>query len=396
MQPAMAQAAATDGLARWVRAPGPWRPTKLRLDVETQRCPGATISPLAPTHKEQPGLRHSKPASRKVRSSPSRSAALRTSSEPGTTQARTLGATRLPCTVAAASRRSSMRPLVHEPMKTRSMAVPAIGCPAARPMYSSACAIAVASSSLAASAGSGTRASSRIACSGVVPQVICAPMAQASICSSRSKRASGSVARSPQEASAWSHCAPRGAKRRPFSQSKVTASGAIMPMRAPISMLMLHRVCRPAIDSRSMTGPAYSTAKPVPAAAPSRAMIARIRSFASTPGCSSPVTVIRIRRGRFCTMVWVASTCTISLAPIPQASAPSAPWVLVWLSPQSTSEPGSVRPSSGPMMWTIPWPGWFTSKSRMPLSLLPRLRPAISSCAQPCSEPVLPGADDTT
>ena len=37
MCPASAAAAAMAGLARWVRAPGPWRPTKLRLEVETLR-----------------------------------------------------------------------------------------------------------------------------------------------------------------------------------------------------------------------------------------------------------------------------------------------------------------------------------------------------------------------
>jgi hypothetical protein len=36
-------------------------------------------------------------------------------------------------------------------------------------------------------------------------------------------------------------------------------------------------------------------------------------------------------------MVWVASTCATSVAPMPKASAPSAPWVEVWLSPQVTA-----------------------------------------------------------
>ncbi len=40
MRPAIAAAAAVAGLARCVRAPGPWRPTKLRFDVDTQRSPG--------------------------------------------------------------------------------------------------------------------------------------------------------------------------------------------------------------------------------------------------------------------------------------------------------------------------------------------------------------------
>ena len=39
---------------------------------------------------------------------------------------------------------------------------------------------------------------------------------------------------------------------------------------------------------------------------------------------------------------------------MPKASAPSAPCVLVWLSPQTTVLPGWVSPSSGPMMCTMP------------------------------------------
>src|SRR5579864_1491862 len=63
MAPDIALAAAVAGLARWVRARGPWRPTKLRFEVDTDRWPGGTVSPLAARHIEQPGSRHSKPAS---------------------------------------------------------------------------------------------------------------------------------------------------------------------------------------------------------------------------------------------------------------------------------------------------------------------------------------------
>ena len=52
--------------------------------------------------------------------------------------------------------------------------------------------------------------------------------------------------------------------------------------------------------------------------------------------------------------VWVARTCSTSLVPIPNASAPNAPCVAVWESPQTIVMPGWVTPSSGPMMWTIP------------------------------------------
>src|SRR4029077_1753679 len=40
-RPVTAAAAAMAGLIRWVRPPGPCRPTKLRFDVEAQRWPGA-------------------------------------------------------------------------------------------------------------------------------------------------------------------------------------------------------------------------------------------------------------------------------------------------------------------------------------------------------------------
>ena len=63
---AKAAAAAISGLAKCVRAPGPCLPVKLRLEVETHRSPGATSSPLAPTHNAHPGSRHSKPADLKI------------------------------------------------------------------------------------------------------------------------------------------------------------------------------------------------------------------------------------------------------------------------------------------------------------------------------------------
>src|SRR5712691_3741617 len=134
MAPAIAAAAALAGLARWVRARGPCRPTKLRFDVETERSPGATVSPLAARHIEQPGSRHSNPASVKSLSSPSATASRLTVSEPGTTQARTPGATLRPRATSAAARRSLRRLLVHEPMKTQSTGVPAIGAPGFSPI----------------------------------------------------------------------------------------------------------------------------------------------------------------------------------------------------------------------------------------------------------------------
>ena len=39
---------------------------------------------------------------------------------------------------------------------------------------------------------------------------------------------------------------------------------------------------------------------------------------------------------------------------MPNAIAPKAPWVEVWLSPHTIVMPGWVSPSCGPMMWTMP------------------------------------------
>ncbi len=44
----------------------------------------------------------------------------------------------------------------------------------------------------------------------------------------------------------------------------------------------------------------------------------------------------------------VASTCSTSLVPIPNASAPKAPWVEVCESPQTIVMPGWVTPELGP------------------------------------------------
>src|SRR5690606_15275010 len=134
MRPASAAAAAMAGLIKCVRPPRPWRPSKLRLVVEAQRSPGRNTSSFMARHMEQPGWRHSKPASTNWAAMPSASAWARRAPEPGTTMARTPGATLRPRTSPATTRRSSMRPLVHEPMKTRSIGTPAMGVPGARPM----------------------------------------------------------------------------------------------------------------------------------------------------------------------------------------------------------------------------------------------------------------------
>ena len=63
---------------------------------------------------------------------------------------------------------------------------------------------------------------------------------------------------------------------------------------------------------------------------------------------------------------------------MPIAIAPKAPWVEVWLSPQTTVIPGRVSPSCGPMMWTMPCSASPIECSRIPNSS--QLRRRVSTC----------------
>mmetsp|Transcript_21116 Transcript_21116/g.62434 ORF Transcript_21116/g.62434 Transcript_21116/m.62434 type:complete len:242 (-) Transcript_21116:971-1696(-) len=170
--PAMAAAAAMAGLTRCVRPPRPWRPSKLRLDVDAHRSPGASLSSFIARHMEQPGSRQSKPASMKILSRPSASACCLTMPEPGTTRAwTTLDATLRPLATSATARRSSMRPLVHEPMNTLSTATVSSFWPAVSPIYSKARSIAVRLVASDSWAGSGTYSVTASTSCGLVPQV---------------------------------------------------------------------------------------------------------------------------------------------------------------------------------------------------------------------------------
>ena len=78
-------------------------------------------------------------------------------------------------------------------------------------------------------------------------------------------------------------------------------------------------------------------------------------SLLVTPGRRRPEISIAIVLNGRSGSVWVAMTCSTSDVPMPNASAPNAPWVEVCESPQTTVVPGCVSPSSGPIMWTMPW-----------------------------------------
>ena len=125
---------------------------------------------------------------------------------------------------------------------------------------------------------------------------------------------------------------------------------------------------RPSIESSRTASPAYSITCPLAPSVPICPMMPSARSLAVTPSGNAPRTSIRMVFGLRCGRHCVAKTCSTSEVPIPKASAPKAPWVLVWLSPQTIVIPGCVTPSSGPITWTIPWSGESMSKNGIPNS----------------------------
>src|SRR6185369_6929723 len=175
--PLIAAAATIAGLIKRVRPWGlPCRPMKFRLLEDAQTSRPCSLSSFMPRHIEQPALRHSKPASRNTSWSPSASASLATSCEPGTTMARTVLATRRPLATAAATRRSEMRELVHEPMNTTSIFAPAMGWPASKPMWARPSRY-VGRSGSGADSGDGIRSPTPTDCPGLMPQVTIGEMA---------------------------------------------------------------------------------------------------------------------------------------------------------------------------------------------------------------------------
>ena len=141
-------------------------------------------------------------------------------------------------------------------------------------------------------------------------------------------------------------------------------------------MLMLQIVIRCSMVRARIASPRYSKTWPVPPPIPIRAMSARMMSLALTPAASRPSTRTSYVFGRRWSRHWVARTISTSLVPIPNASAPNAPWVAVWLSPHTIVIPGWVRPSCGPMMWTMPWSGL-----PMPWSGIPNSVQLVVSCS---------------
>src|SRR5271168_1473614 len=127
--PRTALAAAVSGLTSSVRAPTPWRPSKLRLLVLIEYWPAGTVSPFIPRHIEQPDSRQSAPADLNISARPEASALSLICCEPGTMRRCTPGATLRPLSMLAAACRSSSRPLVQLPMNTTFTGLPSMPSP---------------------------------------------------------------------------------------------------------------------------------------------------------------------------------------------------------------------------------------------------------------------------
>ena len=229
-------------------------------------------------------------------------------------------------------------------------------------MYSKARDHAAASLPSAASADLGTAPSTPATMDGLVPQVTWGARSSTRIETRRSKAASGSEGRVRQYARAASRSAPAGARGLPARYSYVDSSGAIIPARAPASMVMLQTVIRSSMLISRTASPAYSMTQPVPPPIPIRPMRARTTSFAWTPAGRRPASSTSMVPGRRWRRAWVARTCSTSEAPIPNARAPKAPCVDVWESPQTRVVPGRANPCSGPATCEIPLRGSVRSK----------------------------------
>ena len=115
-----------------------------------------------------------------------------------------------------------------------------------------------------------------------------------------------------------------------------------MPEVAPASTDMLQMVSRPEVGMFVIVSPWNSITLKLAPSAVNWPIRYRIRSLGRTFAGNSPLTTTLIVAGTstFSTLP-SAQTEAISVAPMPKAKAPSAPWLVVWLSVPTTTAPGA-------------------------------------------------------
>ena len=134
--PSIAAAAAICGETRCVRPPRPWRPSKLRFEVEAQRSPGCEdVGVHAQAHRAAGLAPVEAGAAEDLVEALGLGLGLHLLRARHDHRVARSAATLRPSTTSAAARRSSIREFVHEPMNTRSSAMSSIGVPGSSAMY---------------------------------------------------------------------------------------------------------------------------------------------------------------------------------------------------------------------------------------------------------------------
>jgi hypothetical protein len=137
--------------------------------------------------------------------------------------------------------------------------------------------------------------------------------------------------------------------RPPRRYAIVVSSQAKIPARAPASIDMLETVMRPSIESEWKALPPNSITEPVPPAVPILPITASTRSLAVTPRGQHALGADQ-ERLRLLLHQALGGEHVLDLGSADaERERREAPWVLVWLSPQTTVMPGSVAPCSGPI-----------------------------------------------
>ena len=191
-------------------------------------------------------------------------------------------------------------------------------------------------------------ASMGAACSGLTPQVTIGAISRASSRLAIELRVGVAAEFAPSPRPPARSPRPWARTAGPCNQANVVSSGATSPSRAPAFNREIAERHAP-LHRQAAHGSAGVFDRVALRAVRAHAGDDRerdiLRGHLRRP--SAPSTVIRMRFGFFCQSVCVISTCATSEAPMPKAYAPNAPWVEVWLSPQTTVSPGSVKTQLG-------------------------------------------------